>query len=128
VIKCGLAGTVFFSWTDEWYTGEQEVTDWAFGLVTRDRQQKKRFMPCAKNSGKTTPFFRIVILIKRRQSQLSFVPTTPCATLRSCLESLGKIDYPKFEIVLVDDGSTDNTAQIAAEFPMCVTFIRPIAG
>ena len=23
VIKCGLAGTVFFSWTDEWYTGEQ---------------------------------------------------------------------------------------------------------
>src|SRR5439155_146583 len=39
------------------------------------------------------------------------------ATLRSCLESLGKIDYPKFEIVLVDDGSTDNTAQIAAGFP-----------
>src|SRR5439155_453061 len=41
VIKCGLAGTVFFSWTDEWYTGEQEITDWAFGLVTRDRQPKK---------------------------------------------------------------------------------------
>src|SRR5437016_8717648 len=41
VVKCGLAGTVFFSWTDEWYTGEQEITDWAFGLVTRDRQPKK---------------------------------------------------------------------------------------
>ena len=37
--------------------------------------------------------------------------------MRACLESLGKIDYPKFEIILVDDGSTDNTAQIAAEFP-----------
>ena len=35
VIKCGLAGTIFFSWTDEWYTGEQEITDWAFGLVRR---------------------------------------------------------------------------------------------
>ena len=41
VVKCGLAGTVFFSWTDEWFTGEQEITDWAFGLVTRDRQPKR---------------------------------------------------------------------------------------
>src|SRR5207249_10477658 len=37
VIKCGLAGTVFFSWTDEWYTGEEEVIDRAFGLVTHGR-------------------------------------------------------------------------------------------
>jgi hypothetical protein len=36
VIKCGLAGTIFFAWTDEWFTGEQEITDWAFGIVTRE--------------------------------------------------------------------------------------------
>ena len=41
VVKCGLAGTVFFAWTDEWFTGEQEITDWAFGLVRRDRTPKK---------------------------------------------------------------------------------------
>jgi len=43
VMKCGLAGTVFFAWTDEWFTGEQEITDWAFGLVTREREPKKVF-------------------------------------------------------------------------------------
>ncbi len=43
VVKCGLAGTILFSWTDEWFTGGQEVTDWAFGIVTRDRQPKKSF-------------------------------------------------------------------------------------
>jgi len=43
VVHCGLAGTVFFAWTDEWYTGEQEITDWAFGIVTRDRTSKKAF-------------------------------------------------------------------------------------
>src|SRR5437764_11815249 len=43
VAKCGLAGTIRFSWTDEWFTGGREVTDWAFGIVTRERQPKKAF-------------------------------------------------------------------------------------
>ena len=43
VVKCGLAGTIFFTWTDEWFTGGQEITDWAFGLVTREREPKKSF-------------------------------------------------------------------------------------
>src|SRR6202012_2447362 len=40
VVRGGAAGTIFFSWTDEWFTGGFEVTDWAFGLVTRDRKPK----------------------------------------------------------------------------------------
>jgi O-antigen biosynthesis protein len=38
-------------------------------------------------------------------------------TMRQCLESLRKLDYPNFEVIIVDDGSRDATAQIAAEFP-----------
>ena len=38
-------------------------------------------------------------------------------TMRRCLESLRRIDYPNFEVVIVDDGSRDTTAQIAADFP-----------
>ncbi len=36
VVKCGLAGTIFFTWTDEWFTGGQDISDWAFGIVTRE--------------------------------------------------------------------------------------------
>src|SRR5437867_8710380 len=43
VAKCGLAGTILFSWTDEWFTGGNEVTDWAFGIVTCERERKKSF-------------------------------------------------------------------------------------
>ena len=43
VVKCGLAGTIFFTWTDEWFTGGQEISDWAFGIVTREREPKKSF-------------------------------------------------------------------------------------
>ncbi len=42
-MRGGAAGTIFFAWTDEWFTGGIEITDWAFGLVTRDRQPKKAF-------------------------------------------------------------------------------------
>jgi glycosyltransferase involved in cell wall biosynthesis len=38
-------------------------------------------------------------------------------TLKACLESLGKLNYPDCEIILVDDGSTDTTPQLAAQFP-----------
>ena len=51
VVRCGLAGTIFFTWTDEWFTGEQEITDWAFGLVTRDRTPKKSFFALQKKLG-----------------------------------------------------------------------------
>lgn len=35
-------------------------------------------------------------------------------TIKSCIESLQKLDYPNFEIVVVDDGSSDNTFELAA--------------
>src|SRR6266404_5408579 len=38
-------------------------------------------------------------------------------TLASCLDSLGKLNYPEYEVILVDDGSTDDTSYIAAQFP-----------
>ncbi|MGA2410686.1 MAG: glycosyl transferase, partial [Candidatus Binataceae bacterium] len=41
--ELGLSGFIIFAFTDEWHTGGSEITDWAFGLVTRDRKPKKAF-------------------------------------------------------------------------------------
>jgi len=35
--------------------------------------------------------------------------------LRNCLDSLGRQDYPHMEILVVDDGSSDQTPQVVAE-------------
>ena len=37
-------------------------------------------------------------------------------TIRETLEHLERVDYPDFEVIVVDDGSTDLTPQIARDF------------
>ena len=43
-------------------------------------------------------------------------------TLRACLASLARLNYPDYEVILVDDGSTDDTPQIAAAHPQVRCF------
>jgi GT2 family glycosyltransferase len=117
VVKCGLAGTIFFTWTDEWFTGGQEITDWAFGIVTRERRPKKAFYMLEEKLGRNNS-----TLPHRPLPKAPFVSVIVCSynggpTLASCLDSLGKLNYPEYEVILVDDGSTDDTSYIAAQFP-----------
>jgi GT2 family glycosyltransferase len=117
VVKCGLAGTILFTWTDEWFTGGQEITDWAFGIVTRERQPKKAFCMLEEKLGRDNS-----TMPRRPLPKAPFVSVIVCSynggpTLASCLDSLGKLNYPEYEVILVDDGSTDDTSYIAAQFP-----------
>jgi len=72
VVKCGLAGTILFTWTDEWFTGGEEITDWAFGIVTRERKPKKSFYTLEEKLGRNdsalphrplprTPFVSVIV-------------------------------------------------------------------
>ncbi len=86
VVKCGLAGTIFFSWTDEWFTGDQEITDWAFGIVTRDRdaeesvshparQARPRVTPrCRTARCRRAPFVSVIVCSYNGAKTLRRVP------------------------------------------------------
>jgi O-antigen biosynthesis protein len=117
VVKCGLAGTIFFTWTDEWFTGGQDISDWAFGIVTRQRTPKKSFYTLKGRLGQENS-----ALPHRPLPRAPFVSVIVCSynggrTLATCLDSLGRLNYPDYEIILVDDGSTDDTRDIAEQFP-----------
>jgi GT2 family glycosyltransferase len=106
----GCAGAFVFSWTDEWYRGGQEIEDWGFGLTTRARRPKPALaaagtaMAEASNASLDLPFASVVVCTYNG-----------ARTLRDCLEGLAAIDYPAYEVIVVDDGSTDSSAAIAAE-------------
>ncbi|HJU29406.1 MAG TPA: glycosyltransferase family A protein, partial [Candidatus Binataceae bacterium] len=49
-------------------------------------------------------------------------------TMRQCLESLRRLDYPNYEVIIVDDGSRDRTADIATDFPEFRLIRQPNKG
>lgn len=49
-------------------------------------------------------------------------------TMRACMESLTALDYPNYEVIVVDDGSRDRTAEIAMEFPDTRLIRQPNKG
>ncbi len=129
VFQGGAAGTVIFSYTDEWFTGGHEITDWAFGIVDKDRKPKPAYEALAKKTigpeGRVCDTFPL-----ENMPRISVVVCSynGAKTLRGCLEALSKLKYPDFEIILVDDGSQDDTQKIVKHFPNVINIVQPNMG
>jgi GT2 family glycosyltransferase len=104
---------VIFSFTDEWYKDGRVIEDWRFGLTTRARVPKPS-VAGVQRAYRAVPHFN--------HSRLPLVSVVVASyngarTLGACLESLSRLRYPTYEVILVDDGSTDETPVLAAQFP-----------
>jgi GT2 family glycosyltransferase len=106
----GCAGVFAYAWTDEWHRGGFEITDWDFGLTDRTRRPKPAlgavraaFADVPLPPGLPWPSVSVVVCTHNG-----------AATLSDTLSGLRELDYPRFEVIVVDDGSTDSTAAVAA--------------
>ena len=108
----GCAGVFVFSWTDEWYRHGHDVGDWAFGLTRADRSPKaaldavrEAFAEVPYAAGVPWPRISVVVCTYNGSR-----------TIRDCLEGLRRLVYPDYEVIVVDDGSTDGAGAIAGGY------------
>ncbi len=113
VFSAGCCGAIIYGWTDEWYRWGDLVQDWSFGLTTRDRTPKPA-LQAVKNALAESPFSKQEIWPKISVVLCSF---NGSPTIRDTLNGLLKLDYPSFEVIVVNDGSTDSTPKITSEYP-----------
>lgn len=111
--RSGLAGAILFSYTDDWVRDGRAVEDWEMGITTKSRQPKESFA-VVQRAFQAAPRFPL-----ERWPKVSVVVASYNGerTLKACLQSLRQLQYPDYEVILVDDGSTDSTRQIAALYP-----------
>ena len=112
----GCAGAFVFAWTDEWHRGGYEIEDWDFGLTTRERRPK----PALDAVG--TAFAEIPLPpgISGPSASVVVCSYNDAPTLRDCLDGLAEQTYLDYEVIVVDDGSTDGTGAIARDYDVRV--------
>ena len=100
------------------------MQEWAFGLTTADRLPKASYFALHETMERSP----VELLPRTPRVSVVVCSYNGAATLEDCLGSLGKLSYPNYEVILVNDGSTDNTRQIADLFPWVRSIHQPNLG
>src|SRR5207245_5624913 len=111
-LRLGCSGVIVFAWTDEWYHGKYPVEDWAFGLTTRDRTPKPALRAVTRAFAESPfppgcPWPKVSVVVSSLNG---------ASTIRDTLTGLEQLDYPDYEVIVVTDGSTAATPQIASQY------------
>ncbi|MFC4992950.1 glycosyltransferase [Rubritalea tangerina] len=102
----GMAGWTCFSWSDLWLNGGALVEDWAFGLVRAKGEEKPAYsvLEAASAFDFPMPMVSVIICVYNGVGRIG-----------AAIASLENLNYPKYEVIVVDDGSTDGTRELLAE-------------
>src|SRR5207247_782787 len=103
----GLCGATVYSWTDEWAIFKESIEGWSFGLTDAARKPKVA-LDAVGQIYRSRP-------AELRKTAWPRVSVVVCSynggrTLEQCLRSLSHMNYPDYEVIVIDDGSSDDTS------------------
>ena len=111
----GMCGVTIYGWTDEWGIFNSDIVGWGFGLTDSARRPKQALEVVQQiyrgdlYRTRKTPWPKVSVVVCAYNA---------AATLDECLQSLGALEYPDYEVVVIDDGSTDGTHAVAEKYPV----------
>ncbi|MEJ7783751.1 MAG: glycosyltransferase [Solirubrobacteraceae bacterium] len=108
-LTAGCAGAFVFSWTDEWHRGGAEIDGWAFGLTDRDRRPRPA-LHAVSRAFEEAPLKHDLVPVR---ASVAICTYNGARTLEETARAVEALRYPDFEVIVVDDGSQDDSAAIA---------------
>lgn len=124
----GVAGMTLFSWSDLWQRGGKTVTGWSFGLNRADQSARPAVARVRGIwDGLKQPADGI-ILTETPKVSVIVCSYRGSATLVPCLDTITALDYPDFEVIVVNDGCDGRVAEIAAGFEGVLSIATPHEG
>jgi len=116
-LQAGMAGVTIYAWSDWWFSGGRIIKEWSFGLTNRAGAAKlalrtvfhelmKIGQPEDGLVHEQWPMFSVIICTYRGAHRMD-----------DCLRAVCRMDYPRYEVIVVDDGSDDNLADIVKKYP-----------
>ncbi len=118
----GLAGATLYAWSDHWFNNQRSMDEWSFGLLRRDLSEKPALHTLSQLTlpdplPENPPRFSIIICTRNGQERL-----------HSCLHACRNIHYPNFEIIVINDGSTDQSATLLDQEKNIIVHHLPPSG
>src|SRR5262249_8925142 len=106
------------------HTGGHPIEEWAFGITHADRYPKASYYALRD------VFERPLNALLSSSPRVSVVVCSynGAPTLAQCLRSLMALDYSDYEVIVVDDGSTDETREVLGHFPDIRVIHQPNRG
>ncbi len=115
----GAAGTTLFAWSDRWFRGGETIEGWDFGLTRRDGSAKPALGRVAETwrewNGPADALATLDIL--RPKMSIVVCSYKGARLLEPCLASFRKLDYPDYDVLVINDGGDADVAAVTAKFP-----------
>ncbi|MDF1812453.1 MAG: glycosyltransferase [Verrucomicrobiales bacterium] len=112
ICRAGIAGTTIFSWSDQWSRGGETIMDWDFGLTDRNGIPKEALHTLARKWEDIEKPFDGVTLDETPKFSIIICTYKGARLIEAALESLRHLDYPDFEVIVVNDGNDQSVREL----------------